>query len=74
MKMPRAKELTVFETMLLVTFGVAAPLIIGALLIPYIHYIFFILLIGWIPYSIWLILCYYYRRKDQIRDEATIKL
>jgi len=69
MKLPRAEDLSVFAMAVLVALGVAIPLMIGGLLIPYFNYVFFILLLGWIPYSIWVVLVYYYRRKDHIIEE-----
>lgn len=69
MKMPRAEDLGVFGMALLVTLGVAIPLMVGGLLIPVFNYVFFILLLGWIPYSIWVVLVYYYKRKDHIIEE-----
>jgi len=68
MKFPRLKELTVFRAALLFVFGMVAPLILGLILLPFFNYIFIILLIGWIPYSVWLALCYYYRRKDHVDE------
>lgn len=69
MKFPRLKELTVLRATLLFTFGLAAPMAIGLILLPYFNYIFILLSIGWIPYSVWLALCYYYKRKDQIEKD-----
>lgn len=69
MKTPRSEDISVFAMGLLVTLGVAIPLMIGGLLIPVFNYVFIILLLGWIPYSIWRVLVYYYRRKDKIIEE-----
>jgi hypothetical protein len=69
MKFPRLKELTLARAVLLFTIGMVAPLIIGGLMLPFFNFIFIFLLVGWIPYSVWLALCYYYRRKDHI-DES----
>jgi hypothetical protein len=66
MKFPRLRELTALRAAVLFTIGLGAPLIIGAVLLPFFNYIFILLLIGWIPYSIWLSLCYYYKRKDHV--------
>jgi hypothetical protein len=70
MKFPRVAELSFLRAFLLFMLGFFVPLIISILMIPFFNYIFVILLLGWIPYSIWLALCYYYKRKDKIIEES----
>lgn len=69
MKTPRSENIGILGMALLVTLGVAVPLMVGGLLIPVFNYVFFILLLGWIPYSIWAVLVRYYRRRDHIIEE-----
>jgi len=69
MKFPRLKELTISRAVVLFTIGLGAPMMLGAILFPFFNYIFILLSIGWIPYSVWLALCYYYKRKDQLEED-----
>ncbi len=70
MKFPRAEELSILRSVVLYTLGVLAPTIVAFLMLPFFSYIFILLLLGWIPYSIWLALCYYYKRKDKIIEDS----
>ena len=67
---PRKENLTPLEMAILKTLASIAPAPIVVLMILNIQYVFWTLLLAWIPYSIWLALHRYYKWKDNKTQEV----
>jgi hypothetical protein len=72
-KFPKAKDLSLTQSIVLMALGILAPNILAFILFPYIHIIFLGLCLVAPFYFIWLGVCKYYEKKDLARTEAETK-